>query len=219
MRSSETTRERVKNALGPPLAIACATLALSGAALAQDLGVIGPVYPIAEASLLEVILAKLRDAESSGVLDRMQRDVQGKVRRDIEDPLPVTGVPRTTRPRTRYYDPSIVIPDAIRDAHGAVIIPPGTTVNPLDTVSLSRPLLFIDARDPVQVARARQLLDDRAGRVKLILTGGSYLELMRRWKLPVFFDQHGALTAKLGIRQVPAMVTQDGKRLRIDELL
>jgi conjugal transfer pilus assembly protein TraW len=55
--------------------------------------------------------------------------------------------------------------------------------------------------------------------VKLILTGGSYLDLMRRWKLAVFYDQQGHLTTQLGIRHVPALVTQDGKRLRIDELL
>jgi conjugal transfer pilus assembly protein TraW len=55
--------------------------------------------------------------------------------------------------------------------------------------------------------------------VKVILTGGSYLDLMRRWQRPVFYDQQGSLTTKLGIRQVPALVTQDGRRLRIDELL
>jgi len=55
--------------------------------------------------------------------------------------------------------------------------------------------------------------------VKVILTGGSYLDLMRRWRRPVFYDQQGNLTTKLGIRHVPALVTQDGRRLQIDELL
>jgi conjugal transfer pilus assembly protein TraW len=41
---------------------------------------------------------------------------------------------------------------------------------------------------------------------------------MRRWKQTVYYDQQGLLTARLGIRQVPARVTQDGRRLRIDEL-
>ena len=96
---------------------------------------------------------------------------------------------------------------------------PGTKVNPLDTVSLSKALLFIDARDAAQVGRARGILDERGGKVKVILTGGSYLELMRRWKRAVFFDQEGTLTDKLGIRHVPAIVSQEGKRLRIDEFL
>jgi conjugal transfer pilus assembly protein TraW len=92
-------------------------------------------------------------------------------------------------------------------------------VNPLDTVSLSKQLLFIDARDASQVGRAKTTLEERQGKVKLILTGGSYLDLMRRWKRPVFYDQQGQLTEKLGIRHVPALVSQEGKRLRIDEIL
>ena len=56
------------------------------------------------------------------------------------------------------------------------------------------------------------------GKVKPILTGGSYLDLMKAWQLPVYYDQLGLLTQRLGIRQVPALVSQEGKRLRIDEL-
>ena len=102
---------------------------------------------------------------------------------------------------------------------GKVIVAPGTRINPLDTVSLSKSLLFIDARDAPQLARAKQLVDEPGSRIKVILTAGSYLDLMRRWQRPVFFDQEGRLTAKLGIRHVPALVSQEGSRLRIDELL
>lgn len=218
MRCSEASPASARNTVWRRIAIACTALALAGAVQAQNLGVIGPVYPIAEPSLLDVILARLREAEASGALARLQRDTQSRVQREVEMPTPVTGITRTTRPRTRYYDPSIVVPEVIRDADGKVLVAPGTKLNPLDTVSLSRPLLFIDARDTTQLARARQLLDERAGRVKLILTGGSYLDLMRGWQLPVYFDQHGHLTDKLGIRHVPAIVTQEGQRLRIDEL-
>ena len=196
-----------------------AALLLSTAAQAQDLGVIGPVYPIAEPSLLEVILAKLREADASGALARLQRETQANVARALEEPAPVARITKTTRARSFYYDPSIVVPYAITDADGSVIVAPGTKLNPLDTVSLSKSLLFIDARDAAQVDRARKLLDERGAKVKVILTGGSYLDLMRRWKRPVFFDQQGSLTERLGIRHVPAIVSQEGKRLRIDEVL
>jgi conjugal transfer pilus assembly protein TraW len=196
-----------------------AALLLSVTARAQDLGVIGPVYPIAEPSLLEVILSKLREADANGVMARLQRDTQVNVKRSIEQPAPVTGITRTTKARSFYYDPSIVAPYAITDAEGKVIVAPGTKVNPLDTVSLSKRLLFIDARDAAQIGRARGILDEHGGKVKVILTGGSYLELMRHWKRPVFYDQQGQLTDQLGIRHVPALVTQEGRRLRIDEIL
>ena len=216
MRSSEFRRRPVRHG---HTALVAAAILFSLAARAQDLGVIGPVYPIAEPSLLEVILSKLREAETTGVLTRLQQDTEARVKRGIEQPAPVAKITKTTRARSFYYDPSIVVPYAITDAEGKVIVAPGTKVNPLDTVSLSKQLLFIDARDAAQVGRARNILDERGGKVKVILTGGSYLDLMRRWKRPVFFDQQGQLTIKLGIRHVPALVTQENTRLRIDELL
>ncbi|KXS30377.1 MAG: Type-F conjugative transfer system protein TraW, partial [Candidatus Gallionella acididurans] len=44
------------------------------------------------------------------------------------------------------------------------------------------------------------------------------LDLMRKWKIQVFYDQGGTLTRRFGITHVPAIVRQEGKRLRIDEL-
>ena len=200
------------------MALVAAALLLSLAASAQDLGVIGPVYPIAEPSLLEVILARLRDAEATGLLSRLQRDAQARAKHQIEQPAAIVTLTKTTQARSFFYDPSIVVRYAILDADGKLLVTPGTTVNPLDTVSLSQALLFIDARDTAQVKRASGLLDERGGKLTVILTGGSYLDLMRRWKRPVFFDQQGTLTDKLGIRHVPALVTQDGKRLKIEEI-
>ena len=198
--------------------VALVLLTANGAA-AQDLGVIGPVYAIAEPSLLEVIQTRLHALEASGGLARLQRESQTRITREIASPTPLKGITKTTRPRSFHFDPTIEVPYPITDAEGRVLVAPGTRVNPLDTVSLSRPLLFLDARDKTQVDRAERLLDEHRGGLKLILTGGSYLNLMRRLKQPVFFDEHGSLTTKLGIRNVPALVTQDGKQLRIDELL
>ena len=188
-------------------------------AFARDLGVVGPIYPIAEPSLIEVIQDKLRQMQASGALERLQQDSQTRMRRQVEQPTPVAGISKATRARSYYFDPSIEVPYPILDLEGRVIVAPGTRVNPLDTVSLSRPLLFLDARDKAQLERAQGLLREHKGQIKLILTGGSYLDLMRRWKLSVFYDQQGHLTTQLGIRHVPALVSQDGKRLRIDELL
>lgn len=189
-----------------------------GTGAAQDLGVIGPVYPIAEPSLLEVILAKLREAEASGAIATLQREAQSNAKRLIEHPPAVAAVTKTTQPRRFYYDPTLVVPYPVMDADGKVIAPPGTQVNPLDTVSLSKHLLFFDARDAEQLELARQLLERYHGKVKLILTGGSHLDLARKWKQAIYYDQQGTLTDKLRIRQVPALVSQEGSRLRIDEI-
>ena len=86
-------------------------------------------------------------------------------------------------------------------------------------MSTSKHLLFFDARDPRQVAQAKELIDLYQGRVKPILVGGSYLDLMKSWSRQVFYDQEGTLVRKLGITAVPAIVSQEGSRLRIDEVV
>ncbi len=220
MRSFDVRRHHVLRAVHTCAAIlASVALLVPVRGTAQDLGVIGPVYAIAEPNLMEVILARLREADTSGALAKLQRDARSDAKREVGHPAAVTRVTRTTRPRSFYYDPTIVVPYAITDAEGRVIVSPGTQVNPLDTVSLSKHLLFFDARDAGQIKRARQFLDRYHGKVKLILTGGSYLDLAHKWKLPVYYDQQGTLTEKLRIGHVPAIVSQEGKRLRIDEIL
>lgn len=204
---------------GPPWALVALALLTTHAAAALDLGVIGPVYEIAEPSLIEVIHARLHELDASGALARLQRESQMRITREVVEPVPVSGIVKTTHARSFHFDPSIEVPYPVTDADGRVLVAPGTRVNPLDTVSLSRPLLFIDARDEAQIESAVRLLAEHRGELKLILTAGSYLDLSRRLKQAVFFDQQGSLTTKLGIRHVPALVTQDDKQLRIDELL
>ena len=220
MRCFDIRRHHVLRVLHTCAAIlAGVALLVPTVAAAQDLGVIGPVYAIAEPNLMEVILARLREADTSGALAKLQQDARSGAKREVEHPAAVTRVTKTTQPRSFYYDPTIVVPYPITDAEGRVIVSPGTQVNPLDTVSLSKHLFFFDARDAGQIKRARQLLDRYHGRVKLILTGGSYLDLAHKWRLPIYYDQQGTLTEKLRIGHVPALVSQEGKRLRIDEIL
>jgi conjugal transfer pilus assembly protein TraW len=136
----------------------------------------------------------------------------------VRHPAPVEGVAATRTARTFYVDPSFTLDRNVVDAQGRLLFAAGTRKNPLDVVSLSRRLLFFDGRDERQVRRARDLIAGGGTPIKPILTGGSYLDLMKSWRSPVYYDQQGTLTRRLGIRQVPALVSQEGSRLRIDEL-
>ena len=102
------------------LMIATAILLAGQNALARDLGVIGPVYPIAEPSLIEMIQAKLREMQANGALARLQQDSQARMRREVEQPTPVAGISKTTRARSYHFDPSIEVPYPILDAEGRV---------------------------------------------------------------------------------------------------
>jgi conjugal transfer pilus assembly protein TraW len=187
-------------------------------ARAMDLGVIGPTYEISEPHLLQMIEQRLREKERSGELGRLEAQARERGIATVKNPPPVTGLRPTDTVRTFYFDPSFTLDRNILGPQGELLFAAGTRKNPLEVVSLSRHLLFFDARDPRQVGRARQLIALYQGRVKPILVGGSYLDLMQSWHIPVYYDQQGLLTRRLGITQVPALVSQEGLRLRIDEL-
>lgn len=188
-------------------------------ARAVDLGTVGPTYGIAEPHLLADIERRLREKERSGELQRLMDEARTRGIDAVRQPAPVAGVHATDTPRTFYVDPSFTLDRNIIDANGRLLFAAGLRKNPLEVVSLSKRLLFFDARDRRQVARARELMSNYEGRVKPILTGGSYLDLMKSWRIPVYYDQQGVLTRRLGIQQVPALVSQEGQRLRIDEVV
>jgi len=168
--------------------------------------------------MLQEIMRVLNEKEKSGELAKLKKEAIARSERHIEEPTPVEGLTRTSRPRTYYWDPSIRADRTITDPQGRVVVLAGTVVNPLDVVSLPENLLFFDARDKQQVAKAAQIITKYEGRVKAILVGGAVLDLTRQWKFQVYFDQGGYIVKKLGIKQVPALVSQEGKRLRIDEV-
>lgn len=202
-----------------PASVTGAALALGmSSAHALDAGVIGPTYEIAEPHLLADIERRLRQKEASGELRRLQEEARKRGADAVRHPAPVTGLSTTQTKHSFYYDPTYTLERNVHDGQGRLMFAAGTRANPLDIVALPRRLLFFDARDPHQVAQARRLIIQYDGHVKPILTGGSYLDLMQAWQLPVYYDQLGLLTKRLGIRQVPALVSQEGKRLRIDEL-
>jgi conjugal transfer pilus assembly protein TraW len=194
-------------------------LALAAApASAEDLGVIGPVHEIREQHAIEYIKARLLAMQKSGELDKWKNESKTRISNSMRNPPPVPGLGKTETARTFYYDPTLTVAQNIVDHQGNVLVPAGYKKNPLEVFSMSKYLLFFNGDDPQQVALARQLIKHYDGRVKPVLVAGSYLDLMRSWKLQVYYDQMGALTKRFGIRNVPALVSQEGLMLRIDEL-
>ena len=177
------------------LAILGYGLLMSFGCSAADLGTVGPTYDIVEPNLLELIHQRLIERERSGELHRLEEAARARATNAIQHPAPAPHLEQ-----------------------GRVLFPAGTRKNPLEVVALSRHLLFFDGRDAQQVRQARALIVHYDGRVKPILVAGSYVDLMKAWQSPVYYDQQGLLTRRLGITQVPALVSQEGLRLRIDEL-
>jgi len=200
----------------PFIAVALCLLAIS--VHADALGTIGPTYEISERDLLKVIQDRFRRMEKTGELARMQDGYKRRVVDAIEQPKPVPGIRAAQTARTFYIDPTWTLDRNVVDEKGAILYPAGTRVNPFDFDRLTKALLFFDGRDKRQVAFAKRFMAESKLPVKPILIAGEPLKLMREWKREVFYDQGGALSKRFSIAQSPALVSQEGKRLRVDEV-
>jgi conjugal transfer pilus assembly protein TraW len=183
-------------------------------AAARDYGQRGTVFPVIETDLLEQIRLRLTGMEQSGETARLNAELKHRTIARVNRPDPVAGLARASTARVWSFDPTITLGADIRGANGALIHAVGTRVNPLDTVRLRGDLLFLDGDDPDQLAWA--LRQDKAA--KLILAKGAPLDLMKARQRRFYFDQGGQLTAKFGIKAVPARVRQQGRFLEVSEI-
>ncbi len=194
-------------------------LALSAApwpcseAPARDLGLRGQAWEIRETDLLEHLRAKAAAWAGNGGLDAYRKEAERRARRYVDSPPPVAGVVHAAEEKTRLFDPSLTVRTDIRDHQGTLIAKAGTRVNPLDHITLSLALAFIDGSDADQVAWALAW----GRKKKIVLVKGPVLALMRGHRRRFYFDQKGLLIRRFAITAVPATVEQEGDRLRIRE--
>lgn len=180
---------------------------------AKHLGDFGPTFAIGEKDLLATITAKLHNLVATGGVKQQQIKWQARIAKQIARPPKVAGLVKTKVSKVFWYNPSIHVPGDLKDDKGRVFAK-ATVVNPLDYVPW-RTLLFIDGDDAAQLRWVKQA----ANNGKIILVNGSPVKCSQKLQQPCYFDQHGKLVKKFGITQIPAMVQQNGKQLKIVEVL
>jgi conjugal transfer pilus assembly protein TraW len=187
---------------------------------AEDLGTFGKTFEIAEKDLLSEIREKLLRMAADGTMEREQKKMREQVAKDFKRPKAVGGIVHTVKPRRFEFDPSVSVTRDLKDHRGRVFARKGDRFNPLDLIFMSKPLLFIDGDDEDQIDWGRRQLEFRPT-AKVILVKGSPFDIEKKLDREIFFDQHGTLTQKFGIKQVPAIVYQEsGKKvLTVSETL
>jgi conjugal transfer pilus assembly protein TraW len=183
--------------------------------MAEDLGVYGPSWEIAEPDAIDATKNKIRRMQKDGSLKKKQDEYVKRSIEGIKNPPPVPGITTSAKYQVRVFDPTYTFPEALKDETGKVLIPAGTRLNPLDYQPLGKRLLFIDGRDTKQVEMAR-LVSKAHPEDKIILTGGSFIETSRSFGKRVYFDQRGVLTRHFEVSTVPTLITQTGRLLTIE---
>jgi conjugal transfer pilus assembly protein TraW len=202
------------------IAIVLYVFILSNSVSAKDFGNRGANYPVAEESILLMFQKKLGALDLKKEEERMRKAAEERVK----NPAPVSGIVPAKETREFWHDPTYILTEDAVLPCGRVLYRAGTRVNPLDYMDLDRRLFFVDGREEKQVEwlKSRLLPDSSSGENKIedriILVGGSPVELQDKLGFEVYFDQGGELTTRFGIRGSPAVAEQDGKSLKIVEV-
>lgn len=197
----------------------CFSAVLLSNASAKNLGTVGTTYEIAEENILQMIDKKLKRMSDSDDMEKLNQAFKEQASKSIKRPKAVSGIRTTSEARAFTYNPSLTLSQDLLDHQGNIIHPAGSKVNPLDSSPLNTVLLIIDGDDEQQVSWAKDQNEQHQQKTKWILVKGSPFKLMEALDKPVFFDQGGSITTKLGIQQVPAKVFQVGHVLQIEEVL
>lgn len=183
---------------------------------AKDLGTHGRVWEIKEKDIVSYIKSQITEEKAQ----KIQKDFISKSKQHINRPKPVSGITKTIEAKIHYYNPEITLTKDILDQTGKVLYSKGTKVNPLNHQPFTRQLLFIDGDDIKQVMFAVLKNKKIGGDLKIILTNGSPIELMRKNKtIRFYFDQEGYLTKTFGIKTVPTLVKKDGNLMRVEAIV
>lgn len=194
-----------------------ALLLMSGMVTAKNLGTWGEMYPVAEQDMLTTIRNRLQAMENSGELAREQEAFKKRVIENTLRPKPVEGLTLARENTTHYIDPSITLSEDLADHQGRVFARRGQVINPLDTVSFSDTLYFIDGDNPDHLAWMKKQ-NPATLQYRIILVNGDIRETTNALAARIYFDQEGTLTRKFALRAIPARVTlaEDRRRLRVD---
>jgi conjugal transfer pilus assembly protein TraW len=186
-------------------------LAAASEAEAKDFGIQGHTFTIIEQDFLEVVNRRLKAVD----WDEFNQKIQNETKEYVEAPTAVKNITKAKESKEYSYDPTYVLTQDIKDHTGKLIHRQGTEVNPLEFISLKDDLLFIDGGDETQVKFALNQYKKRNKNLKIVLVKGSPLKLQKKEKIWIYFDQGGVLTSTLGISEIPALVSQEGLRLKI----
>ena len=169
--------------------------------LAAESHVIGRVYDIAEPDALQEIQSRVSQIDWQKVMS------DGVERNTAAQPVLLPGAKEN---RSRYHIPWYTAEFDVKDQTGAVIYPKGYRFNPLEHVRLPQRLVFIAEQDVPWAKKNLNTTD------MVMITSGDYREIAVELERPVFILTE-EVRDRMALQSVPAIVTQEGPTLRIEE--
>ncbi|MFH7319288.1 hypothetical protein ACHHRT_01615 [Desulfurivibrio sp. D14AmB] len=204
---------RAKTVIAAILMVGTMAAATTMAMAAKHLGTAGQTFDLAEKDALAEIMEAAARVDWESVFDKE------KMRQTISQyrPTDLRTLPKTQRDRVFLVDMTYSLEMDIPDGKGGILYPKGFTFNPLDYVSMTSIFVVINGSDPLQVEwfSASDHADDF--RVRLILTDGDYIGLIRALERPVFYLSP-PMADRFRLTSVPSVVRQKGRFIEVQEV-
>jgi type-F conjugative transfer system pilin assembly protein TrbC len=174
-----------------------------------------PTWSIAERDMKQVLSEAVARADWKAIKRRAEDATARKLHRGPHLPLP-----DAQQPRSFLVDATVQFPDDVTDPKtGTLYIKAGSTLNPLDKVKLPYTLIFFNGNSQEQVQWVQHYLlahEDRP--LKLLVTEGDIGPLGRLLHRPVYWANQ-LMYERFGLVAVPSLVTQEGNRFRVQEIV
>lgn len=188
-----------------------------GISIAEDLGSVGRIYPVAEPDMIEWIKSKAATMMKNGEWDNIQKKAIQDATNKVKNPPAIANISDATVHKEWFYTPYVDVSSDIKDTKGNVIAKAGR-YNALRYKPMDVRLVFINGNNEKQVEWALAKNNESETRTKIVLTQGSFMDLDKKHRVWFYYDQNGTYTSKLNIKHVPALVEQDGLQIKITEL-
>lgn len=179
-----------------------------------NLGEVGMTYEIAEPDALLEIENRAKSIDWAKVMSKERH--KEKIKSFV--PENAVQLAKATESKAYLVDMTYTLERDIPDGKGGILYPKGYTFNPLDYVALPNILVIIDGKDLEQRAwfKSSRYADDY--RVMLLISGGSYYEVMNDLKRPVYYTTR-ELVERLKLRATPSVVVQQGKMMEVNQVV
>lgn len=156
---------------------------------------LGPVYPVIEVNLLD--LMKQHAAEESANTASRLNQSKSLLKNWAKEPMGRT-LPEATEVKRYHFETSADAKSFLGEAY-------------------QREWLFIDGANSSHVKLARSFYQDEAGIRRVILIHGSVEKVQKALNQRVWFDQAGTLIKRLRIESLPAFVSLDASGITVTE--
>jgi conjugal transfer pilus assembly protein TraW len=176
---------------------------------AKDFGIQGQTWEIQEEGFVSMIKRRLENID-------IKKDFAQKVKEKILRPKPIEEIKKTVIERNFVVDPTYTLEESIILPCGKVLYPAGYKINPLEHVNLDGKIIMLDGDDEASLNWFKS--QGFSENDKLILVKGSPKLVEEALDRDVYFDQLKEFVKKFNITQVPAVLSQEDRLIKVHEV-